>query len=98
MKIKAFVTQGIHPEVIAISNSLGMNYAGRIAKGRNGLKENLKAYPEYEDLDLNGNIWWDKRFGGSGNGFNPNMVIPVNPAPLAGMQSWNDTICKIEKV
>ena len=46
MKIKAFVTQGIHPEVIAISNSLGMNYAGRIAKGRNGLKENLKAYPE----------------------------------------------------
>jgi len=98
MVIKAFVTQGIHPEVVAISNSLGMNYGGRIAKARNGLKENLKGYPEYEDKDLTNKIWWDKKAGGTGNGFNPNTLIPVNPAPLAGMQSWNDTICKIRKV
>jgi anaerobic selenocysteine-containing dehydrogenase len=98
MRVKAFLTQGIHPEVLAISNSLGMNYGGRIPKARNGLKENLKGYSEYEDLDLNGHIWWDKRLEGSGNGFNPNHVIPVNPAPLAGMQSWNDTICRIKKV
>ncbi|WP_164967613.1 molybdopterin-dependent oxidoreductase [Arcobacter sp. CECT 8985] len=98
MDVKAFVTEGIHPEVLAISNSLGMNYAGRVPKARNGKKENLKGYSDYKDLDLNGHIWWDKRLGGSGNGFNPNNVIPVNPAPLAGMQAWNDTICKIEKI
>lgn len=31
-------------------------------------------------------------------GFNPNKIIPINPAPLTGMQCWNDTICKIRKV
>ncbi|WP_419767534.1 molybdopterin-containing oxidoreductase family protein [Arcobacter sp.] len=98
MEVKAFVTQGIHPEVLAISNSLGMNYGGRVPKAKNGIKENIKGYTEYQDLDLNGNIWWDKRLGGSGNGFNPNNIIPVNPAPIVGMQSWNDTICKIKKV
>ncbi len=98
MRIKAFVTQGIHPRVLAISNSLGMDYGGRIPKARNGKKQNIPAFSSYEDLNLNGYIWWDKRFGGSGNGFNPNSILPINPAPIVGMQSWNDTVCSIKKI
>lgn len=98
MKIKVFVTEGIHPQVVAISSSLGMQYGGRVAKGKNGKKQNIPAFGAYEDLNLDGGIWWDTRRGGFGNGYNPNHIIPINPSPLVGMQSWNDTICKIKKV
>lgn len=98
MSVKAHVTQGIHPQVIAISNSLGMNYGGRIAKGRNEERRNIPGFTKEDDLELNGNIWWDKKYGGSGNGFNPNHIIPINPSPMVGMQAWNDTVCRIKKV
>lgn len=97
MSVKVFVTQGIHPRVLAISNSLGMNFGGRIPKAKNAKKKNSPAFSSYEDLNLDGNIWWDKSLGGTGNGFNPNHVIPINPSPMVGMQAWNDTICKIKK-
>jgi len=98
MNTKVFVTQGIHPQVLAMSNSLGMEFGGNIAKAKNGKKRSIQAFATYEDLDLRGNIWWDTDKGGSGNGINPNSLIPINPAPLVGMQAWNDTICTIRKV
>jgi len=85
MQIKVFVTQGIHPQVLAMSNSLGMEFGGNIAKAKNGKKRSIDAFASYEDLDLRGNIWWDTAKGGSGNGTNPNSLIPINPAPLVGM-------------
>ncbi len=39
MKIKVFATEGIHPQVVAISSSLGMQYGGRVAKGKNGKEQ-----------------------------------------------------------
>ena len=98
MQIKVFVTQGIHPQVLAISNSLGMQFGGNIPKAHNGKKRLIDGFAPYEDLDLRGNIWWDTSKGGVGNGFNPNSLMPINPAPLVGMQAWNDTICSIRKV
>ena len=98
MEVKAFVTQGIHPQVLAISNSVGMDFGGRISRAKNGSKRSKLSFPSYEDLDLRGNIWWDTSKGGTGNGVNPNRLIPINPAPLVGMQAWNDTICSIRKV
>lgn len=98
LTIKAFVTEGIHPKVVAISASLGMNYSGRIAKAKNSKKQTFPAYAPIDDTNMNGGIWWDKRAGGSGNGYNPNSIIPINPAPLVGMQSWNDTVCSIRKI
>ncbi|MFT7004817.1 MAG: thiosulfate reductase/polysulfide reductase chain A, partial [Sulfurimonas sp.] len=98
MEVKAYVTQGIHPQVIAMSNSLGMNFGGRIAEGTNGKRRDIPGFTKEDDLELDGNIWWDKKYGGSGNGVNPNSLIPINPAPMVGMQAWNDTICRISKV
>jgi anaerobic selenocysteine-containing dehydrogenase len=98
IKVKVVVTEGIHPDVIAISNSMGMNYGGRIAEGRNGKPAELPAFAQAEDADMVNHIWWDKRRGGAGNGFNPNSLIPINPSPLVGNQSWNDTICDVVKV
>ena len=98
LKIKAFVTEGIHPSVVAVSASLGMGYGGRIAKAKNGKKQNINGFSDLDDPDFDGGIWWDERLGGFGNGFNPNGIIPINPSPLVGMQSWNDTVCKIKKI
>ncbi|HIC13094.1 MAG TPA: hypothetical protein EYO75_06965 [Sulfurimonas sp.] len=98
MSIKAFVTEGIHPQVIAISNSLGMDFGGRVPKASNGDKQNIPAFTKIEDRSLDGYIWWDKEKGGTGNGFNPNHVIPINPAPIVGMQAWNDTVCSVKKL
>lgn len=98
MKVKAFVTEGVHPRVVSLSNSLGMNYGGRIAQAKNGKRAKNPAYRPMDDLARHGVIWWDKKAGGTGNGFNPNHVIPINPSPIVGMQSWNDTICVVKKV
>jgi len=98
MSVHAFVTQGIHPRVIAVSNSLGMNFGGRIPCARNGKKQNIPAFNSNDNVDFKRNIWWDKRLGGTGNGVNPNSVIPINPSPLVGMQAWNDTVCSIKKI
>ncbi len=96
-KVKAFVTEGIHPKAIAISASLGMDFGGRIPKAKNGKKQNIPAFGVCEDVAMDGGIWWDKRAGGEGNGFNPNSLIPINPSPIVGMQSWNDTVCTVKK-
>lgn len=98
MKVKAFVTEGVHPRVVSLSNSLGMNYGGRIPQAKNGKRAKNPAYPPMDDFARHGLIWWDKKAGGTGNGFNPNHVIPINPSPIVGMQSWNDTICVVKKV
>lgn len=98
LRVMAFVTEGIHPKVVAISASLGMEYGGRVAMAKNGKKQNIAAFTKLEERDMNGRIWWDTKSGGSGAGYNPNGIIPINPSPLVGMQSWNDTICKITKI
>ncbi|MFN0300467.1 MAG: molybdopterin-dependent oxidoreductase [Burkholderiales bacterium] len=99
--IPAYVTEGIHPRVLAISNTLGNLWHGRAASGINGKRQRLDAWNEKviaEDQDLDGDIWWDKRKGGTGAGYNVNAILPIQPAPLVGMQGWYDTVCSIRKI
>ena len=51
-----------------------------------------------EDADLDDDIWWDPARGGTGAGYNINAILPIQPAPLVGMQGWYDTVCTIRKV
>ncbi len=99
--IPAYVTEGIHPRVLAVSNTLGNVFNGRAANGRNGARQNINAFtenPDMQDADLDDDIWWDEARGGTGAGYNINAVLPIHPAPLVGMQSWFDTVCTIKKV
>ena len=50
-----------------------------------------------EDQDLVEDIWWDPANGGTGAGYNVNAILPIQPAPLVGMQGWFDTVCTIRK-
>ena len=103
-RVKAFVTQGIHPKVVAVSNSVGYTVSGRAAIGRQGARDTEAAVgnqgygsaPRHDDLA--DSVWWDQRRGGRGNGHNINAILPINPQPLVGMQAWFDTVCTIQKM
>ena len=107
-KVKVFVTDAIHPRVLAVSNSLGWVTGGRAAQGISGRRGEVAARgigpdaaqafgpaPVVDDLDAL--VWWDERRGGRGNGVNINALLPINPQPLVGMQSWFDTVCSVRK-
>jgi thiosulfate reductase / polysulfide reductase chain A len=101
--IPAYVTEGIHPKVLAVSNSLGNMWHGRAATATNG-KKKKQPIPAWntniieEDPDLDEDIWWDPAKGGTGAGYNINAILPIQPAPLVGMQGWYDTVCTIRRV
>ncbi len=97
-RIKAFVTEGIHPKVVSVSNSVGHLLGGRAATAKDGPRENLPTYDNQDDGDLEHHLWWSAHKGGRGNGTNINAILPINPSPLVGMQGWFDTVCTIKKV
>ena len=99
--VPAWVTEGIHPRVLAVSNTLGNQYHGRAATARNGKRPALGAFNAAvidDDQDLDEDIWWDPARGGTGAGYNINAILPIQPAPLVGMQGWYDTVCSVRKV
>jgi thiosulfate reductase / polysulfide reductase chain A len=109
--VPVFVTEGIHPRVIAMSNSLGNFVHGRAGNGKRGPRENFPGFDDKviaEDQDLSEDMWWGtgtslwSRLTGAGNGlgagYNINAILPIYPAPLVGMQGWYDTVCSVRKV
>lgn len=99
-RIRAFVTEGIHPRVLAVSNSLGHRFGGRAATATRGPRPKSPGFDPAvlaEDADLTGSLWWDPYEGGRGPGVNINAILPIQPAPLTGMQAWFDTVCSIRK-
>jgi thiosulfate reductase/polysulfide reductase chain A len=100
--ITAYVTEGIHPRVLAVSNSLGNLWHGRAANANksstNTPTVGLDQSGLLADQDLDEDIWWDPRNGGVGAGYNINAILPIQSAPLVGMQGWFDTVCSIRAV
>jgi thiosulfate reductase / polysulfide reductase chain A len=108
--VPVFVTEGIHPKVIAMSNSLGNFLHGRAGNGKRGPRESFPGFDAQtipEDQDLSEDMWWGtgtslwSRLTGAGNGlgagYNINAILPIYPAPLVGMQGWYDTVCSVKK-
>ncbi len=109
--VPVFVTEGIHPKVIAMSNSLGNFAHGRAGNGKRGPRADFPGFDDAvitEDQDLSQDQWWGQgtslwsRLTGSGNGlgvgYNINAILPIYPAPLVGMQGWFDNSCTVRKV
>ncbi|HSB03684.1 MAG TPA: molybdopterin dinucleotide binding domain-containing protein, partial [Thermodesulfobacteriota bacterium] len=78
------ITQGIHPRVVALSDSVGRWNYGRIPQGKPFQSHD----PETRLL------WWGKH----GTGVHPNPIIPLLEDPSGGGQGWMDTVIRIEKV
>ncbi|MFQ5868082.1 MAG: molybdopterin-dependent oxidoreductase [bacterium] len=82
---KARVTEGIHPQVIAISHHLGHWEYGVYASGKKAATGHISE----PDIKLK---WWKEI------GVHPNWVIPNSPEPIAGQLRWMDTVVTVEKV
>ncbi len=82
--LKVHLTEGIHPDAVAISEGLGHWEYGRIAQA-----QRFKS----DDPDTNF-IWWHKK----GKGMHPNFVIPVAVDPKGNGQGWKSTKVKVRKV
>jgi anaerobic selenocysteine-containing dehydrogenase len=87
---RAHVTEGVHPEVIAISTACGHSAYGRLAQ----LKHRQPA-PEWAqggDPDITHNVWWDDK------GVHPNPIVRLAVDPIGGSQAWYDTVVTVSKV
>ncbi|MEW6732525.1 MAG: molybdopterin-dependent oxidoreductase [Acidobacteriota bacterium] len=97
-KIPVKITKGVHPRVIAISNSCGhwewTNVAKAIrASHKQGRTFEVAMDSEMVDLDTENNLWWEGK-----NGWNLNAIYPAYTDPVTGMQAWHDTVIKIRKL
>ena len=79
-----FITQGIHPGAVALSNSLGHWNYGRIPPGK-----------PFQSQDRETSLlWWAKE----GIGVHPSPIIPDQQDPMGEGQGWMDTVIRIQKV
>jgi thiosulfate reductase / polysulfide reductase chain A len=100
-RITVYVTEGIHPRTVAVSNTLGNLLHGRAANASRGRRRDFAGWGnaiDTEDQDLVDDMWWSQRNGGTGAGYNINAILPIQTAPLVGMQGWFDTVCTLRKV
>jgi anaerobic selenocysteine-containing dehydrogenase len=81
---RAQVTEGVHPQVIAVSHHLGHWEYGRYASGKKS------PTGKNSDRDLK-HKWWRKK------GEHPNWIIPNAPDPIAGQLRYMDTVVKVSR-
>ncbi|MBF0194127.1 MAG: molybdopterin-dependent oxidoreductase [Magnetococcales bacterium] len=88
MVTKAWITQGIHPQVVGISTSVGRSSYGRVAIAD---REHRASWADEGqiDADIDYNLWWKDK------GTNPNDIIPIALDPESGSQIWNDTVVTV---
>lgn len=84
IEMKVQITNGIHPDVIAISKGLGHWEYGQIAQAK-------KFKSDDPDTKL---LWWGKLEPGK----NPNILVEAIADPVGGGQAWKDTKVTVKKV
>ncbi|KKN10944.1 hypothetical protein LCGC14_1031500 [marine sediment metagenome] len=94
------LTEGVHPDVIAVSYHCGHWAYGRYASGRQVATELSGAGADAEQ------IWWQQRRAAAKDpkqwseitGVHPNWIIPNIPARVSGQFRSNDTVVSVSRV
>lgn len=86
---RAHVTEGIHPDCVAISTACGHPAYGRLAQLKH--REAAAEWAQGGDPDITHNVWWDDR------GVHPNPIIRLAVDPIGGSQGWYDTTVTVSK-
>jgi len=89
MVTKVHVTEGIRPDVVAISTACGHSAYGRLAQLKN--REAKAEWAQGGDPDITHNVWWDDK------GVHPNKIIKLAVDPIGGSQGWYDTVVTVAK-
>jgi anaerobic selenocysteine-containing dehydrogenase len=110
LRLPVVLTKGVHPRVIAISNSLGHTAYTSVAMARRRRPLGDEAVgldaAGMRDADWERNMWWEDRSGGdpkrwvknTGPGWAQNHVMPIMPDPITGQQAFNDTVVRIARL
>ncbi len=88
----AFLTEGIHPRVVAMANGVGHSGYGRIAQGEKINDDEVPRELKNPNTEL---IWWKEK---GGIGTNPKSIVPVMTDPVGGGQAWDDIIVTVGKI
>jgi len=94
---RVWVTEGIHPGVVACSHHVGRWRMHRDTGGqkqassliemtREGSVMRLRQRAGAQDSDPNAPIWWHEV------GVNQNLTFPVQPDPVSGMHCWHQKV------
>lgn len=86
---RTHVTEGIHPDVVAISTACGHGAYGRLAQLKN--KQQAEGWAQGGDPDMANNVWWNDK------GVHPNPIIRLAVDPIGGSQGWYDTVVTVSK-
>lgn len=109
MRVPIVIMEGIHPRVIAMSNSCGHSQYTSVAQAKRKASPNqvVGSDPEtYRDADWERNMWWEDSSDGDptrwqrnrGNGWNQNKLVPIAPDPITGQQAFHDTVVRVRKL
>lgn len=89
----AFVTEGIHPQVVAMANGVGHTAFGHIAEGEKMVPDEIEVSALRDpNITL---VWWGHK---DGIGVNAKQIVPISPEPIGGGQAWGDMVVTIAKV
>lgn len=87
---RVHVTDGVHPQVVAIAHNNGRSRGGPVAT--NGVdRERLPG--QADDAVPTSRIWWEGVLS-----VPQNELIPIYPDPVTGMQAFNDTVVRIRRL
>ena len=110
LRVPIVTMQGIHPQVIAMSNSCGHTQYTNVAQAKKHAppSDHLIGTERatYRDADWERNMWWEDTSEGdtntwqrnTGNGWNQNKLMPISPDPVSGQQAFHDTVVHIKKI
>ncbi len=110
MRVPVVLMEGIHPKVIAMSNSCGHWQYTSVAQARRHPAEKGPLVGSdgetYRDADWERNMWWEDTSDGdpdrwrpnTGKGWNQNRLMPIAPDPVSGQQAYHDTVVRIRKL
>ena len=91
----AYLTEGIHPKVVAMANGVGHTAFGRIAQAETiPYKEPPKVLRD-PNTEL---VWWSERGIYKGKGVNPKPIVPISLDPVGGGEAWNDMVVTVAKL
>jgi len=92
----AYLTEGIHPEVVAMANGNGRAESGSVAEGEPLNSDEIKEIEPHALQDANMKlVWWKEK--GAGIGVNAKQIVPVSPDPIGGGQAWGDVVVTVAK-
>jgi len=94
----AFLSEGVHPRVVAMANGVGHTDFGHVAEGekfeKNGTTVTGSEIPKFLQDPNSKLIWWGHK---GGIGVNAKDIVPADMDPIGGGEAWGDVVVTLAK-